>query len=97
MEGMCLTGALPSMMALMEKGEGKKGDTTVCFCMAAALAGLILDEEAMQIVVERKEAAPLFENCVALLAQTLESLDSSETQVLCCAVLYVAPRNVLQF
>ena len=77
-------------MALMDKGEGRKGDTAVCFCMAAALAGLILDEEAMQIVVERKEAAPLFENCVALLAHTLDSLESSEAQVLCCAALRCA-------
>lgn len=68
-------------MALMEQAEGGAGDTAVCYCMAAALAGLILDEEAMQTVVQRQEAAPLFENCVALLARTLDSLDSPEGQV----------------
>ena len=67
-------------MALMDKrqeaadSEGQQGDTTVCFCMAAALAGLILDEEAMEAVVQRQEAASLFENCLSLLARTLDSL-----------------------
>ena len=69
-------------MGLMDKtpetseGDGQ-GDTAVCFCMAAALAGLILDEEAMQVVVQRQEAAPLFENCLSLLARTLDSLEPS--------------------
>ena len=69
-------------MALMDKrqeaadSEGQQGDTTVCFCMAAALAGLILDEEAMEAVVQRQEAASLFENCLSLLARTLDSLDA---------------------
>jgi len=65
-------------MALMQKtpeSESGGGDTAVCFCMAAALAGLILDEEAMEVVVQRQEAAPLFENCLSLLARTLESLE----------------------
>ncbi len=65
-------------MILMQKtpeSESGGGDTAVCFCMAAALAGLILDEEAMEVVVQRQEAAPLFENCLSLLARTLESLE----------------------
>ena len=65
-------------MALMDKdpeSADSQGDSTVCFCMAAALAGLILDEEAMQAVVQRQEAAPLFQNCLSLLARTLKSLE----------------------
>ena len=64
-------------MVLMAKSEGaiEQGDTAVCFCMAAALAGLILDEEAMEAVVQRQEAAPMFDNCLLLLARTLESLE----------------------
>ena len=71
-------GSLPAIMTLMQKtpeSEPGGGDTAVCFCMAAALAGLILDEEAMEVVVQRQEAAPLFENCLSLLARTLESLE----------------------
>ena len=71
-------GSLPAIMTLMQKtpeSESGGGDTAVCFCMAAALAGLILDEEAMEVVVQRQEAAPLFENCLSLLARTLESLE----------------------
>lgn len=65
-------------MALMDNSPDttdSQGDTAVCFCMAAALAGLILDEEAMEAVVQRQEAAPLFENCLSLLARTLQSLE----------------------
>ena len=68
-------------MALMAKADDtvnkqqQQGDTAVCFCMAAALAGLILDEEAMDAVVQRHEAAPMFDNCLLLLARTLESLE----------------------
>ncbi|KAL0031473.1 hypothetical protein WJX77_002181 [Trebouxia sp. C0004] len=72
------SGSLPAIMALMQKtpeSESGGGDTAVRFCMAAALAGLILDEEAMEVVVQRQEAAPLFENCLSLLARTLESLE----------------------
>jgi len=71
-------GSLPAIMTLMQKtpeSESGGGDTAVCFCMAAALAGLILDVEAMEVVVQRQEAAPLFENCLSLLARTLESLE----------------------
>lgn len=67
-------------MGLMDKNpetSDSQGDTAVCFCMAAALAGLILDEEAMEVVVQRQEAAPLFENCLSLLARTLHSLEPS--------------------
>lgn len=82
-----VAGSLPAVMALMEKspegaGEGEGGDTAVCYCMAAALASLILDEEAMEAVVQRQEAAPLFENCLSLLARTLESLEP-QAQVRC--------------
>ena len=65
-------------MALLDKNPDStdsQGDSAVCFCMAAALAGLILDEEAMQVVVQRQEAAPLFQNCLSLLARTLKSLE----------------------
>ena len=72
------TGSLPAIMALLDKNPDStdsQGDSAVCFCMAAALAGLILDEEAMQLVVQRQEAAPLFQNCLSLLARTLKSLE----------------------
>lgn len=75
--GSC-TGSLPAIMALMDKNPDstdEQGDSAVCFCMAAALAGLILDEDAMQAVVQRQEAAPLFQNCLSLLARTLKSLE----------------------
>lgn len=65
-------------MALMDPNPpstDSRGDGAVCFCMAAALAGLILDEDAMQVVVQRQEAAPLFQNCLSLLARTLKSLE----------------------
>ncbi|KAL3152291.1 hypothetical protein ABBQ32_001362 [Trebouxia sp. C0010 RCD-2024] len=72
------SGSLPAIMALMDKNPDstdEQGDSAVCFCMAAALAGLILDEDAMQAVVQRQEAAPLFQNCLSLLARTLKSLE----------------------
>lgn len=72
------TGSLPAIVALMDKNPDStdsQGDSAVCFCMAAALAGLILDEDAMQVVVQRQEAAPLFQNCLSLLARTLKSLE----------------------
>lgn len=85
-----VAGSLPAVMALMEKspeGEGEGGDTAVCYCMAAALASLILDEEAMEAVVLRQEAAPLFENCLSLLARTLQSLEP-QAQVRCRSHVY---------
>ena len=75
-------------MALLDKNPettDSKGDTAVCFCMAAALAGLILDEEAMEAVVQRQEAAPLFENCLSLLARTLQSLEP-QAEVSCVSL-----------
>lgn len=77
-------------MALMDnnpESTDEQGDSAVCFCMAAALAGLILDEDAMQAVVQRQEAAPLFQNCLSLLARTLKSLEP-QAEVICSAQIW---------
>ena len=53
----------------------------VCFCVAACLASLVLDEAAMEAVVQRKDSPVMFENALALLEKTIDSLDTSAAEV----------------
>ncbi|KAK9816567.1 hypothetical protein WJX72_002063 [[Myrmecia] bisecta] len=70
------TGALQAVINLL--AEGGAGRSAVCFCMAAALAALVLDEDAMAVVKARRELVPLFESCISLLARAMSFLEPHE-------------------
>lgn len=65
------SGQLKTVLALM-RDSGGPGFLKLCFCMAAALATLVLDEEVMAMVRQRGEAPLMFSACMQLLLQTLE-------------------------
>jgi hypothetical protein len=52
------------------------GASQVRFCVAALLATLILDEPAMELIRERKEAPVLFEASLQMLTETMERIRS---------------------
>lgn len=44
------------------------------FCMASLLATMVLDDEAMDLIKERRESHLMFECCIVLLKSTLSQL-----------------------
>ena len=72
-------GTMPTLLGLI-KQEGP-GQDMVCFCVAACLASLVLDEAAMEAVVQRKDSPVMFENALALLEKTIDSLDTDTAEV----------------
>ena len=70
---------MPTLLGLI-KQEGP-GQDLVCFCVAACLASLVLDEAAMEAVVQRKDSPVMFENALALLEKTIDSLDTHAVEV----------------
>lgn len=60
------------MIALLES-EGP-GDTVVRFCMASALATLVLDEDVMHLLKDRGEAPMLFVHSIEILKSALTKL-----------------------
>eukprot|EP00873_Tetraselmis_striata_P034657 jgi/Tetstr1/454921/TSEL_041784.t1 len=73
------SGQLKTVLALM-RDSGGPGFLKLCFCMAAALATLVLDEEVMAMVRQRGEAPLMFSACMQLLLQTLEVLEDGGTE-----------------
>jgi hypothetical protein len=67
-----MQGQLGPMLTLLQS-EGP-GDTTVHFCMASALATLVLDEEVMQLMKDRGEAPMLFVHSIEILKTALARL-----------------------
>ena len=76
---------MPTLLGLI-KQEGP-GQDMVCFCVAACLASLVLDEAAMEAVVQRKDSPVMFENALALLEKTIDSLDTNAVEVRWTAAL----------
>lgn len=90
---------MPTLLGLI-KQEGP-GQDLVCFCVAACLASLVLDEAAMEAVVQRKDSPVMFENALALLEKTIDSLDTNAVEVGWTAALQLgvgwrAPELALQ-
>ena len=93
---------MPTLLGLI-KQEGP-GQDMVCFCVAACLASLVLDEAAMEAVVQHKDSPVMFENALALLEKTIDSLDTNAVEVRWTAALVLrcswggwrAPKLVMQ-
>eukprot|EP00891_Asterochloris_glomerata_P005689 jgi/Astpho2/5689/fgenesh1_pg.00079_%23_100_t len=77
-QSIVLSGTMPTLLGLI-KQEGP-GQDLVCFCVAACLASLVLDEAAMEAVVQRKDSPVMFENALALLEKTIDSLDTNAVE-----------------
>lgn len=68
-----MQGCLPAIIKLMD-GEGP-GQRIIEFCMASALAMLVLDEEVMNKVKDRAEAPLMFEHCIESVKVSLDRLN----------------------
>ena len=75
---MDVQGQLKTMTTLLE-AEGP-GAVRVRFCMASALATLVLDEDVMRAVKDRGEAPMLFVQAIEILKGALARLDASAPQ-----------------
>ena len=75
------------MIALLES-DGP-GDTGVRFCMASALATLVLDEDVMILLKDRGEAPTLFVHSIEILKSALGKLALDAKEPPC--LLYTSP------
>eukprot|EP00191_Tetraselmis_sp_GSL018_P024515 CAMPEP_0177627972 /NCGR_PEP_ID=MMETSP0419_2-20121207/31498_1 /TAXON_ID=582737 /ORGANISM="Tetraselmis sp., Strain GSL018" /LENGTH=1910 /DNA_ID=CAMNT_0019129181 /DNA_START=17 /DNA_END=5750 /DNA_ORIENTATION=+ len=73
-------GQLRTMVNLMADTQAP-GYLQMGFCMASALATLVLDDHVMRIVRERGEAPMMFESCLDLANNTLQILESGSEEM----------------